>query len=136
MNYDSEKPVVISNLQLGVYTWIHEAFGHEIANDPVERNHRFLEESLELVQSLGCTKSEAIQLVDYVFSRPKGEVQQEVGGVAITLAALCNVQRIDLQFAANIELQRIWEKIDLIRKKQKSKPKNSPLPGGQNADNY
>jgi len=53
--------------------WIEHCFGLEIANDKDERNHRFLEESLELVQSLGCTKEEALKIVDYVYGRPVGE---------------------------------------------------------------
>lgn len=47
--------------------WMLACFGEQISRDPVERNHRFLEEALELVQSLGCTASEAHQLVDYVY---------------------------------------------------------------------
>ncbi|MBK8521450.1 MAG: hypothetical protein IPL54_11480 [Chitinophagaceae bacterium] len=44
--------------------WMLKCFGEEISKDVVERNHRFLEEALELVQSLGCKKAEAYQLVD------------------------------------------------------------------------
>ena len=55
------------SLQARVLPWLHACFGPEIASDPVERNHRFVEESLELAQACGCTASEAHQLVDYVF---------------------------------------------------------------------
>ena len=67
-------------------------FTEEICRDRVQRNHRFLEEALELVQSLGCTASEAHQLVDYVFGRPVGEPTQELGGAIITLHALAGQQ--------------------------------------------
>lgn len=106
-------------------------FGAEISADKTERNHRFLEESLELVQALGCTASEAHQLVDYVFSRPIGEPKQEVGGVRVTLSALCNASGIDEDLAAIDELNRIWTVIDMIRAKQAAKPKHSPLPEHQ-----
>lgn len=82
----------IRELQAKVQHWMLECFGPDIAADHNERNHRFLEESLELVQACGCTAQEAHKLVDYVFPRPKGERQQEAGGVAITLNALCNAQ--------------------------------------------
>ena len=59
--------------QQRVVEWSMACFSQEICRDRVERNHRFLEEALELVQSLGCTASEAHQLVDYVFSRPVGD---------------------------------------------------------------
>lgn len=108
-------------------------FGVEIANDGIERNHRFLEESLELVQSLGCTASEAHQLVDYVFWRAIGEPHQEAGGVAVTFAALCNAHGINGAVAAEHELTRCWSKIDKIRAKQAAKPKFGPLPGAASA---
>lgn len=108
--------------------WLVDCFGVEIANDMTERNHRFLEESIELVQACGCTKSEAHQLVDYVFDRPVGERFQEAGGVAVTLAGLCSAAFINLEFAAHAELVRIHQKMPEIRAKQAAKPKHSPLP--------
>lgn len=116
-------------MQLSVNEWILEAFGDEVAYSKTERNHRFLEESLELVQSLGCTREEAYQLVDYVYDRPTGDPEQEVGGVMLTLMALCTAAEISASDAANKEIRRVWEKIDVIRAKQAAKPKNSPLPG-------
>lgn len=116
--------------QLTVAMWAQNCFGAKIAEDKVERNHRFLEESLELVQSLGCTKEEALQLVDYVFDRPVGEPTQEVGGVMVTLAGLCSANRIHLGESAEIELDRISQPYIMrkIREKQAAKPKHSPLP--------
>jgi hypothetical protein len=111
-----------------VQPWLLQCFGAEIAADTVERNHRFLEEALELVQSTGCTQSEAHQLVDYAFGRPVGEPVQEVGGVMVTLAALCLASGLDMHNAGEIELARIWTKVEAIRAKQAEKPKHSPLP--------
>ncbi|MER8427780.1 hypothetical protein [Mesorhizobium sp. M1403] len=111
-----------------VHSFMLACFGADIAADGMERNHRFLEESLELVQALGCTASEAHQLVDYVFGRPIGEPNQEAGGVAVTLAALCNAHKIDMDIAGETELTRCWSKIDKIRAKQAAKPKHGPLP--------
>ena len=82
-------------------------FGPIIAGDKVERNFRFLEESLELVQSLGCTKEDAHKLVEYVFNRPVGEPSQEVGGVSTTLAALCLANEINWEKAAEAEYLRV-----------------------------
>ena len=114
--------------QTRVQPWLLQCFGAEIAADTVERNHRFLEEALELVQSTGCTQSEAHQLVDYVFGRPVGDPAQEVGGVMVTLAALCLANGLDMHNAGEIELARIWTKVEAIRAKQAAKPKHSPLP--------
>jgi hypothetical protein len=109
-----------------------ECFSMEICRDQQERNHRFLEEGLELVQSLGCTASEAHQLVDYVFGRPSGDPMQELGGAQVTLAALCFPTGLDMREAAERELVRVWTKMDAIRAKQAAKPKHSPLPAEQN----
>lgn len=117
-----------SSFQQRIHDWMLACFGAEIAADKLERNHRFLEEALELVQACGCSQGEAHQLVDYVFGRPVGEVAQEVGGVMVTLAALCQAQGIDMAKAGETELARVWTKVETIRAKQASKPKGSPLP--------
>lgn len=119
--------------QQRVQPWMMTCFGAEIAADRIERNHRFLEEALELVQSCGCTANEAHQLVDYVYGRPVGEPVQEVGGVMVTLAALCLANGLDMHQAGEAELARIWTKVEAIRAKQAAKPKHSPLPQAQPA---
>lgn len=111
-----------------VAPWMLACFGAAISADRIERNHRFLEESLELVQANGCTRDDAHQLVDYVFGRPVGELHQEIGGVMVTLAALCLASGQDMHEAGEVELARIWTKVEAIRAKQAAKPKGSPLP--------
>jgi hypothetical protein len=105
-----------------------ECFGAEIAADRKERNHRFFEEATELVQACEMTRSEAHQLVDYVYGRPVGDAPQEVGAVMVTLAALCLANDFDMHAAGEVELARIWTKIEQIRAKQAAKPRHSPLP--------
>ena len=120
--------------------WYVKCFGHdpeyvdpltqEIVN-PIERRHRFLEEALELDQADGGTLSEVIELACYVHSREVGQFAQEVGGVKLTLAMLCEAHNVDMQDCAERELRRVWSKIDVIRQKEAAKPdKNGPLPGG------
>lgn len=114
-----------------VRAWVIKCFGLEIADDVQERNNRFLEEALELVQATGCTAQDAHALVDYVYGRPIGDREQEVGGTLVTLASLCAAIGIDLEEAGNIEIERIStsDMIKKIRKKQESKPHLGPLPG-------
>ncbi|MGP0171241.1 hypothetical protein ACSVIJ_05085 [Pseudomonas sp. NCHU5208] len=117
--------------QSRVRTWMLECFGMHIAADRNERNHRFLEEALEYVQSCGCTESEALKLMRYVFGRPVGEQAQELGGVMVTLAALASAHDLNMHRAGEAELARIQqpEVMERIRQKQLSKPAMSPLPG-------
>ena len=114
--------------QKRVLEWMMACFSNEICRDTTECNHCFLEESLELVQSLGCIASEAHQLVTYVYSRPVGDPHQEVGGVMVTLAALCSAADMDMAPLGETELSRVWKNIEKIRAKQAAKPKHSPLP--------
>jgi len=102
--------------------WMRACFDDEITDSPEERNRRFIEEALELVQSLGMTRHEAHFMVDYVFDRDRGEPFQEVGGSLLCLAALCNVHKIDMMEAGETELSRVWTKVEAIRGKQKQKP--------------
>lgn len=69
-------------------------------------------------------------MLDYTFDRDKGEPPQEVGGVMITLAALCAANGIDMAGEGHRELGRINrpEVIDKIRGKHAAKPHKSPLP--------
>jgi hypothetical protein len=114
-----------------VKVWLIECFGETTASDPIERNWRFLEEALELVQSLGGGADDAHKLVDYVFSREVGDPVQEVGGTMVCLAALCSAASINMNDAANKELRRINtpDTINKIRRKHATKPHKSPLPG-------
>jgi NTP pyrophosphatase (non-canonical NTP hydrolase) len=116
--------------QRRVLDWMMATFSMEICRDRQERNHRFLEEALELVQACGCSTSEAHQLVDYVYGRDQGDINQEIGGVMVTLAALCLANDIDMHEGGEIELARIMQPgiMEKIRAKQASKPKHSPLP--------
>lgn len=125
----SAEPSAPVSFQARVQPWLMECFGEMIAGDREERNHRFLEEALELVQALGTTATEAHQLVDYVFGREVGEPGQEVGGVMVTLAALCLANGLDMHHLADTELARVWTKVEQIRAKQATKPQFGPLPG-------
>lgn len=125
--FDGAKPAFQSRAR----HWVVECFGKEIAADIMERVHRFLEESLELAQSKGCTADGAHQLVEWVFNRPVGDPFQEAGGVRVTFSLLCSAAGIDEELAGEIELARISQPgmMAKIRAKHATKPKHSPLPG-------
>lgn len=114
--------------QRRVGEWMQACFGPKISADKLERNDRFIEEALELTQASGYTKERAHALVDYVFDRPQGEINQEVGGVLVTLAAHCLAHGVEMSDAGEAELSRIWGKVEQIRAKQAAKPTGSALP--------
>lgn len=118
----------MTSYQRRVEQWLDACFPPPAKPDRSERTHRFLEEALELAQANACSRDDAIALVDYVFGRPAGKPDQEVGGVMVTLASLCSAVGINMEEAGNRELDRNWDRSDVIRAKQQSKPHGSPLP--------
>lgn len=120
------KPV--ASFQDRVQPWMMACFGEEISADRLERNDRFIEEAVELLQASDYPLERAHALVDYVYGRPQGDINQEVGGVMITLAAHCLAHGVDMHEAGETELARIWTKVEQIRAKQAAKPRGSALP--------
>jgi NTP pyrophosphatase (non-canonical NTP hydrolase) len=110
--------------QARVDDWMQACFGAQISADLTERCYRFLEEAGELCQALGMTQDQARQMIDYTFSREAGEPRQELGGVMVTLAALCNAAGLDMSGEGEAELTRIDDEATraAIRAKQANKP--------------
>ena len=104
-----------------VNNWMTACFKKEVINCSEERALRFLEEAVELVQTLNVSKEQAHNLVDYVYGREEGVTRKEVGGAIVTLGALCNTLDIDLYKAGEEELERVWMHIEKIRKKHRDK---------------
>jgi NTP pyrophosphatase (non-canonical NTP hydrolase) len=100
-----------------------ECFGKTVTEDPVERNYRFLEEAGEVVQAGGLSEGEAHAIIRYVYSRPVGEIHQEVGGVLLCLSALATAHGLNMMEEAERELVRFENNMDKIREKQKTKPR-------------
>lgn len=124
----------MQSYQSKVNDWMVKCFGSDIAADGQERNYRFMEEALELFQACGGSMADCLRIVDYVFGRPVGEPAQEVGGVMVTVSALCSANDINLSKAAKTELFRVEGKIEQIRQKHFSKEIRSPLPGSYQTD--
>ncbi len=120
--------------QAQVAEWMMKCFGADITNSLEERCFRFFEEAGELCQALGMTERQARDLVTYTWSRDKGEPSQEVGGVMVTLAAMCHAAGLNMVADGETELARINtpETIDRIRRKHHSKTlrtEHGGLPG-------
>lgn len=118
----------LKNFQSEVRKWAVECFGQEVCDDHVERNQRFAEEAIETIQAFGCTEEEVMQVVRYVFKRPAGDREQEIGGAMLTMATLCIASNIDMFGCALKELARVKQPGTLlkIRAKQAAKPRFLP----------
>ncbi len=104
------------------HAWMMECFGAAVVENMDERLHRFLEEAMELAQSLGYTSEQAMTMVDYVWRRPPGNPAQEIGGTMVCLAALCTQIGGDMDICAEVELTRCHANTDKIRAKHAAKP--------------
>jgi len=90
-----------------IQQWIIRNFGEKIFLDRQERGRRFIEEGLELCQALEVSKEDILRLVDRVYSNPVGDIQQELGGVGITLLGLTSAIGLDLAYYTKEELLRL-----------------------------
>lgn len=118
----------VPSFQQRVVKWALSCFGAKVRANKTERDYRFIEEALELVQARGnLSKADITRVMDDVYEKPPGDVFQEVGGTMTTLAALCatakdrDEHQIDMMEAGEIELSRIWGDMPKIREKQKKK---------------
>jgi NTP pyrophosphatase (non-canonical NTP hydrolase) len=95
--------------QRRTFDWSLNEFGPEFCT-PRSRALRFVEESLELAQAVGLDEMDVAKLVAHVFRKPKGDIEQEFGGVGVTLLALGESLGIDVDLAESRELARVLSK--------------------------
>jgi len=93
--------------QSRVTAWVCSTFGKEVAMNVPERALRIAEEAIELAQACGLEATVLHRLVDYVFSRPVGEAEQEVAGCMVTLYSVASALGVDADTAFETELARI-----------------------------
>ena len=110
------------SMQYDYHIQMLHAFGVDKAYDALLRDMRFGEEAIELLQARGRSRAEAHRLVDYVYDRPVGIVEQEMGGVLTTLMAMASQQHIDLEDVTRAEMARFTRKNRQIAVKSLHKP--------------
>ena len=82
-----------------------------------------MEEATELVESLGMTEDEVLEVVRYVYSRKSPrEPYQELGGVMVTLAVVAEVNEMNMLTAESDEISRCEANAEKIRAKDQKKP--------------
>ena len=118
----------ISEFQEEVKFTLEACFGPDIPHDVLERGDRYLEESLEFLQSNKYPFSRINEIATHVYSKPEGAPILEAGGAMTTLSAYCNALGINLEMAAFTEVNRVYDLRDKIKAKQAAKPKGSAVP--------
>jgi hypothetical protein len=118
-----QMPTSTRRLQEEAADWLMIAFPEDPVVRPKVRASRFLEEALELVQTQGITREKAHELVDFVFDRPVGDPDQELGGTMFCLMAVANALGMDAGLECSKEILNAYQRIPQIRAKSKLKPK-------------
>lgn len=93
--------------QREILQWACTTFGTETAGNLDERLRRFAEEAVELVQSAGLDEQAMLDLVKYVYSRPAGDTEKEIGQVGVALLGLAE----HLKISAELEEQKEFDRI-------------------------
>lgn len=112
----------IVEFQGRVNDWMQNCFGPAIAADQQERNYRFIEEAIELVQACNLPKERLLQIVEHVYTRAAGQPAEEIGDVMISLAALSSAAKVNMEQSAVTGVAKCVKNTELIRKKRKEKP--------------
>lgn len=90
--------------------WARRCFGAEHVSNPRIRGLRMVEEAIELCQALDVPKDKVLMAVETVYSRPVGDAEQEIGGVLMTVAVLCESLGLEQEGLMERELTRVLAK--------------------------
>lgn len=111
------------DMQNTVVTIGTAAFGEANMTNKRERALRFLEEALELCQSVGVGADDIDTMKAYVFSRPiEVNLEKELGGCLVTLYALADAYKRDLEAVGWVEIRRVAGRLHAAGEKHKNKP--------------
>lgn len=96
--------------QADTHAWCVAVFGDHDDRSIPQRGLRMMEEAIEAAQSCGCDPAMLHRLIDHVYGRPVGEIQQELGGLGVTLLALAEAAGLSADDAESHELARVMGK--------------------------
>lgn len=99
-----------SQRQKIVVGWGHMCFGMTAMSSVLQRGIRFFEEACEATQAAGVTREMAHKQVDYVWDRPVGELEQEIGGCEIGILCLADAAGLDADLCGQMEVSRVLSK--------------------------
>lgn len=96
--------------QAETHAWCVAAFGDHDARSIPQRGLRLIEEAIETAQACGCDPAMLHRLIDHVYAKPVGELQQELGGLGVTLLALAEAAGVSADEAERREVARVRAK--------------------------
>jgi hypothetical protein len=116
------QPSCRDDRQAKIFAWTQAAFSIEQATSLPQRGIRLLEEAIEAFQAVGGDPAQAHKLVDFVFSRPVGDLHQELGGVSVCLLALAAAAGLSADAEEQREASRVLAKpVEEFRRRNEAK---------------
>ena len=112
--------------QRDIATIVKEAFGLQSFRDPIERGARFIEESFELLQTVEYPKEHIVEILEYVYSREKGEFEDELGDVGMTLVAFAASKNAPFSHLTAETVKSFEKNMEKIVHKNATKPRYVP----------
>lgn len=97
----------MKHLQRLAYLWAVRCFGHGHVHDPRVRLLRLIEEVAEACQCQDIPVSKLVDVIDIVYKKKKGIYPQELGGIAMTFAVLCESHSGQIDNILMTELNRV-----------------------------
>lgn len=120
---DIEDDLGLKEIESRVDIWLRDCVGHEVADNLEERNNRFCEEALELLQACGYTRQQIDAMADVVYSKsPSTDIAGACADVMVCLMPLARARQIDLTTALRETIKRNWANSNAIREKNRHKP--------------
>lgn len=108
--------------QRRVFAWAWNVFGGPVVRDVGERAERFAEEAIELVQALGLSRERVLAVVDHVYAKPPGTLEQEAGQAGVSLLALCESIGLSADACEAAEFERVsCVPFEAMRQRQRAK---------------
>jgi hypothetical protein len=95
--------------QKEVLAWAVRSFG-EVACNCDERAARLAEEAIEIAQAEGVSLEVIVRIASRVYSRPAGDLWQELGGLGITAMAFAESVGLSLSDCTEREWHRVLSK--------------------------
>lgn len=87
-----------------------------------QRALRMFEEAVELAQAAGNDPAQLHRLIDYVYARPVGTVESELGGVGVCLLALAAAANLSADETEQREVDRVMSRpIDHFSRRNQEK---------------
>lgn len=103
------------------WDWAMATFDESYVISLEERAMCLMEEAIEAAQTVGVHKARLKLLLDFVYSKGIGDLPQELGGVAVTLALFCKAVRRPLPMIQEAALNDCWNRQMIIKDKHKAK---------------